>query len=84
MKKRTIYGALAVVPLLLSSCVVYSEHYVTGNPVGTKVGYVKAKVKRDFAGGVAQAARNGQITEIGSVDVKCYAMGKVRVTVTGE
>lgn len=75
---------MALAPLLLGSCVVSRTHVTTGNPVGTKVGYVKFKVKKDFNYGVADAARQGKITKIGSVDTKWYITGKVSVRVTGE
>jgi hypothetical protein len=84
MKKRTLV-IMAALPFLLGSCVLYSEHYATGNPIGTKIGTMKkARLKKDFATGVAYAAKNGGISKIGSVDLKYYASGKIAVTVTGE
>lgn len=71
-------------PLFMGSCVVYSNHVTTGNPIGTKQGYVKSKLAGNFDGGLAAAAKQGKITKIGSVDYKLYSTGKFSVTVTGE
>lgn len=69
---------------MMSSCVIYTEHVVTQNSIGTKVGEIKkTTVKKDF-GGVAEAAKNGGITKIGAVDIKYYLSGKVSIRVAGE
>ena len=83
MTKKPIMLVLAL-PFILGSCVIARTHVTTGNPVGTKVGYVKASIKKDFNVGIAEAARQGKITKIGSVDTKWYMSGKVSVRVTGE
>jgi len=83
MKKRTLL-VMAALPLLLSSCVIYSEHYATGNPVGTKIGTHKSKLRKDFNHGIAYAAKTGGISKIATVDMKQYMSGKIKVTVTGE
>lgn len=87
MKKKIIKlaGIAVSIPLLLSSCVVVSSHQVTGNPVGSKEGYVKTgwfKVNNDV--GIGEAAKKGGITKIATVDVKYYASGRISVRVTGE
>lgn len=83
MKKKIILPALLAM-VTLSSCVVYTEHVVTANAVGTKVGELKKTVvKKDF-GGVAEAAKKGGISKIGAVDIKYYLSGKVSIRVAGE
>lgn len=83
MKKTKFLLAIASMPLLMNSCIVYSNHTITGNPIGTKQGYVKSKMG-SFDAGLAAAAKKGKITKIGSVDIKVYALGKFSVNVTGE
>lgn len=75
---------MAALPLLMSSCVIMSSHHTTGNPIGTKVGFVKSKLTKSFDVGIAAAAKEGKITKIGSVDIKFYSTGKISVKVTGE
>ena len=87
MKKNILkyLGVAFAIPLFLSSCVIATSHQVTGNPVGTKEGYVKtspALKNNDI--GIAAAAKKGGITKIATVDVKYYSSGKIAVTVTGE
>jgi hypothetical protein len=87
MKKKILkfVGVAFAVPLFLSSCVVAMSHQVTGNPVGTKEGYVKSSpVAKDNDIGIAAAAKKGGITKIATVDIKYFASGKIAVTVTGE
>ncbi len=81
--KKTI-PLLALLGFALTSCITNSRHYTTGNPIGTKVGYVKSKIVGNFDVGLAAAAKQGKITKIGSVDVKKYSNGKISVLVTGE
>lgn len=81
--KKTI-PMLAFVGFALTSCVIQSTHITTGNPIGTKIGYVKSKIVGNFDVGLAAAAKQGKITKIGSVDVKYYSNGKLSVLVTGE
>jgi len=87
MKKKILrFMATAfALPLFLSSCVVAMSHQVTGNPLGTKEGYIKSSpVAKDNDIGIAAAAKKGGITKIATVDVKYYASGKIAVKVTGE
>ena len=58
---------------MLGSCVVMSQHTTTGNPIGTKVGFVKSKLIGNFDAGIAAAAKQGGITKIGSVDIKDHS-----------
>lgn len=84
MKKTKTLACIATLPFLLGSCVVMSNHHTTGNPIGTKQGFVKSKLVGNFDAGIAAAAKKGGITKIGSVDFKYYSNGKISVTVTGE
>lgn len=84
MKMVLKVAVFAFMPFLMGSCIVYSKHETTGNPVGTKVGYVKSKLVGNFDVGIAAAAKQGKITKIGTVDIKIYTTGKIAVTVTGE
>lgn len=84
MKKVKTLALIAALPLFLGSCVVSSFHETTGNPIGTKTGYVKSKLAGNFDIGIGTAAKEGKITKIGSVDVKYYSNGKISVLVTGE
>jgi hypothetical protein len=75
MKKKTgilmLVGAFTL--LSLSSCVISSSHYTTGNPVGNKEGYITVKpkgVKRVADAGISAAANAGGITKIGTGDIK--------------
>ncbi|MDR2371442.1 MAG: TRL-like family protein [Treponema sp.] len=68
---------------LLASCVTstpdfYSPIAVTNNPIGTKVGEAKTS-----EGGILQAAQNGGITKIATVDVR-YSKDGTTVIVSGE
>jgi len=83
MKKLKMLPLLAAMPLFMGSCVLYSDHVTTGNPIGTKQGYVKSK-KGSFDAGFAAAAKDGKITKIGSYDYKVYSNGMFSLTVTGE
>jgi len=83
MKRLKFLPLIAAMPLFMGSCVVASYHHTTGNPIGTKQGFVKSK-RGSFDAGYAAAAKDGKITKIGSVDYKLYYSGKFSVTVTGE
>jgi hypothetical protein len=88
MKKKIIkfFGIVTAVPLLMSSCIIATSHQVTGNPVGTKEGFSKAKygMGDDNDAGISAAAKNGGITKIATVDIKVYSDGSVKTIVTGE
>ncbi len=84
MKLAKWLGLFAL-PLLLGSCVIYSRHYTTGNPVGTKEGFIKSRViVLDQDMGIGAAAKRGNITKIATVDIKVYASGLFSIRVTGE
>lgn len=87
MKKiQTLIAALAIT-VGLSSCVVYETHTVTGNPIGTKRGVVKANAfKSDADYTMRTAAKKGQISKIGSVDtrVTVFIVPFYKTVVTGE
>ena len=84
MKKMKFIALIGVLPLLMSSCIIMSQHHTTGNPIGTKEGYVKSKLIGNFDAGIGAAAKKGGITKIGSVDIKMTSFGKLIVKVTGE
>jgi hypothetical protein len=75
---------LLALPVLITSCITGSYHHTTGNPIGTKEGYVKSKNLMSSDAGLAAAAKKGGITKIGSVDIYTYSNGKIAVRVTGE
>ncbi len=73
--------------LAMSSCVVYETHTVTGNPIGTKKGVVKANAFQKNANYTMQAAaKKGKINKIGSVDtrVTVFIFPFYKTVVTGE
>jgi hypothetical protein len=84
MKKLRTIALLAVIPLMMSSCVISYYHATTGNPVGNKQGIAKGKLVGNFDGGIGAAAKNGGITKIGLVDAKFYMSGRFKVTVSGD
>lgn len=70
--------------MLFSSCVFYTVHGVTNNPVGKKTGTVSLGIfqpKGDFS--YSSAAKAGKIDKIGTWEIK-YGFGKVSTTVSGE
>lgn len=75
---------LLALPVCLSSCLVMTRHQTTGNPIGTKEGYVKGRLVGNNDIGIATAAKKGGISKIGSVDIYYYATGRVAIRVTGE
>jgi len=83
MKKLKMFPLIAAMPLFMGSCIIYSDHVTTGNPIGTKQGFVKS-AKGSFDAGFAAAAKDGKITKIGSYDYKVYSNGMFSLTVTGE
>jgi hypothetical protein len=64
MRKVLVLGAI-VIGIALAGCSTYLPMAVTDNPIGSKVGEVSFK-----EGGVLQAAQNGNITKIATVDYK--------------
>ena len=83
MKNLRTIVLLAGIPLMMSSCVLWSRHITTGNPVGNKQGISKTKLTGNFDAGIGAAAKNGGITKIGLVDIKFYMSGKIKVVVSG-
>lgn len=82
--KKTVLLFAVVGMLSLHSCVIVRTHQITDNPIGTKVGMSKGRNLLTGDAGIAAAAKNGKITQIGSVDYKVRALGTVIVVVTGE
>jgi hypothetical protein len=84
MKKCFFILALALTCLLAGCGTVpvlnfYEPFKVTNNPIGSKVGEAE-----DSEGGILQAARNGGITKIATVDIRHRSDGTVTVIVSGE
>lgn len=72
--------------LMLSSCVT-TNYMITDNPVGTKVGVAKIRMfGKDKDISIERAAKNGNITKIGTVEVRTtvIVIPFVKTTVTGE
>lgn len=98
--KKYILGLVAVVAM--ASCSITRPYTATNNPIGSKVGKSETSVifgtsageqlaaglivtNGDF--GVIEAAKNGKISKIATVDVKTtnfYFFQKVEIIVTGE
>jgi len=87
MKKiMFVVGCLAIIAM--ASCVspppvnYFVPFGVTNNPIGSKVGEVL-----DSEGGILQAARNGGITKIATVDIRYRVENGIRtrtIIVSGE
>jgi len=95
------YSIIAVATLLLASCTMTRPYTATNNPIGSKVGVSKTSClfggsfgntlssgivsNKNF--GVIEAAKNGGIDKIATVDVKTKNLlffQKVEIIVTGE
>lgn len=86
MKQKSPLSFLLAMGLLsLSSCVTITTT-VTDNPVGSKTGIAKRSLigNKDFS--YEAAAKNGNITKIGTAEVKTtyFIFPFVKTTVTGE
>jgi hypothetical protein len=53
----------------ISSCTIYRDYQITGEPIGTKTGVAKSKIfgSTDFT--IKTAAENGDISKIGAVEI---------------
>ncbi len=95
MKKVLLFAVIAMVLGMLVSCATYTVPIsATSNSVGSKVGVATGKTILGYFGsdtesGIRQAAANGGITKISTVDFS-FNMGilgivqKYTCTVTGE
>lgn len=93
MKKvKTIFALLAVVAIM-SSCALTLPVNATSNPVGNKVGTAKATgylgvLFFNADASIRNAAKNGGITKISTVDIKKTSLLNLIVTyetiVTGD
>jgi len=86
MKTKKIFIAGAI-SLLFASCTISHTAIVTNNPVGTKVGTVKAKAtdsKADYS--YSAAMKKGKISKVGiaEVKIKLFIFPRAIMTVTGE
>jgi hypothetical protein len=86
MKKIRVmlFGGLLVTSFL-SSCVVGHQHYVTGNPIGTKKAVIKSstfKPRPDFQ----DCAKSVNISKIGSIDItsRMFIIPFEKTVITGE
>lgn len=66
MKKLFFISALA---LGLGSCTISRTYQLTGEPMGTKVGVAKSKIIGDSDTSIKSAAKKGNITVIGAVEM---------------
>jgi hypothetical protein len=85
MKRKQFFSLVLLTALGLSSCTVYRHTEVTGNPVGTKQGVARGSIfNPDIS--LQTAAKNGNITKIGSVEVtyKTFILPFYKTVVTGE
>ena len=89
---KTIFASLAAVAMM-SSCALTLPVNATSNKVGSKVGAAKATgylgaLFFDQDASIRTAAKNGGITNISTVDIKCTSLLGIIVTyetiVTGE
>ncbi len=93
IKKLKAIAALVAVAAMVSSCALTLPVNATSNPVGKKVGISKATgylgvLFFDQDASIKEAAKNGGITRISTVDVKKSSVLNIIVTyetiVTGE
>ena len=93
MSKKKTYGSILLCGIIgLSSCTITRPLGATSNPVGSKVGKAKTQSVLGFVlkpnGGVATAAKNGNISKISTIDIKTtnYLMifNTTETIVTGE
>ena len=93
MKKVTALITIALAALAMTACTTVTPFQATGNAIGSKVGEATYKTilgipipfSQDF--GIQEAAKNGGITKISTVDLKRYNgifIQKVTTVVTGE
>ena len=75
MKKIKIIFLISAVSMFITSCSITMPVSATSNPVGSKVGKAKASgffgmIYIDADASIQQAAKNGGITKISTVDMK--------------
>ncbi len=85
IKKITTIIALIITMGVLSSCSLTLPVTATSNPVGSKVGIATATgyfgvLFFDQDASIQQAAKNGGITEISTVDIKHTSVLNIVVT----
>lgn len=91
-KKIKSIVALVAIAGMLTSCALTLPVNATSNPVGSKVGTAKATgyvgLFFDADASIRTAAKNGGITKISTVDIKCGSILGIITTyetiVTGE
>ena len=65
-----------------SSCTIYRDYQLTGEPIGTKTGISKSKVLGNSDYSINKAAENGDITTIGAVEITSKIFFLFPVTTT--
>jgi len=89
--KNTLAG-LSLIAMFSCSPIITSPLLVTDNPIGTKTGEASYRLNifgfpttKDANVGAAEAAKNGGITKIATVDMQVNPQDKsFKVIVTGE
>ncbi|MEL7251106.1 MAG: TRL-like family protein [Bacteroidota bacterium] len=93
LKRIKVFSTLVAVLALMSSCALTLPVNATSNPVGNKVGTATATgylgvLFFDQDASIREAAKNGGITRISTVDIKSTSILGIVVTyetiVTGE
>jgi hypothetical protein len=93
MKTKLLFAVLLVAFLMVTACTMNYPVCATSNPVGTKIGVYTQTCLLGFppaynkTAAIAQAAKNGGITKISTVDYKASWMVfviKYDTIVTGE
>lgn len=101
MKNMKKFFAIAVLGLTFASCSVTYPYTATNNPIGSKTGTSETVMLFGVASGttlssglvfnsnygVIEAARNGGLNKVATVDVKVtnyYIFQKAEIIVTGE
>lgn len=67
IKKFLLIAGVSVT--MMTSCILSQTYQITGNPIGTKTGVAKSNVVGTGDFGIKAAAKNGNITKIGAVEV---------------
>lgn len=75
MKKIKVIFLITAVLMFITSCSITLPISATSNPVGSKIGTAKASgffgmIYMDADASIKQAAKNGGITKISTVDMK--------------
>ena len=91
-KKKNTLAGLSLIAMFSCSPIITSPLLVTDNPIGSKTGEASYRLNifglpttKDANVGAAEAAKNGGITKIATVDMQVNPQDKsFKVIVTGE